>query len=589
MIHPELRSRLCRARDLLRDWEEDEPLSITAIARASGLTPFHFIRLFKAIFGETPLQTLSLIGGVAPQMSEGLWKPVSVTKVGRFLSIVSVVFLLSVGKSFGEPRYNAYDVSLHLQKCTHRPVFFERQVGTSVEGRITGNTLVTDTLPSCDKDSIVAWLAQRGLSLVWEDSLLLIKRTVLPDPPYIRQVGGHPNDYWTHLKLETVVRGPTNHEFAREEDLPEDYKYIPVQRNLRDEELKRAGDWVLKNVPMPPAPRLAHSPSDPPETATLQLCMVLQAVKMAQDAPEKIIGWIGAKNYQGNLPCYMDAYAGGNRIIVAHIDGDTMHLQWMSPLLNPIQQDLFFRDVNADGVAEIWSFSAFPAGNFTGQVLSIFDLNGRELTRDAEGCGLAYEASFSAGSTPASACPIPGSQFLHQVEEDGSVSLVVDRGIHGWADEADRTYRLTGGKYVWVNKPTAEELHNKGLEAFRNKQYGTAASRFEEAATLDPNAAQYANDAGFAYYKMATEMQTARPDAPSVYKANFERAVALFQKAIEIDPKRAVAYLNLGDAYIKLNRSVEARQAYTKYLELVPDSKSAPDVKKKLDTLTPSP
>ena len=56
MIHPELLSRLCRARDLLRNWEEDEPLSITAIARASGLTPFHFIRLFKAIFGESPHQ-----------------------------------------------------------------------------------------------------------------------------------------------------------------------------------------------------------------------------------------------------------------------------------------------------------------------------------------------------------------------------------------------------------------------------------------------------------------------------------------------------------------------------------------------------
>jgi len=55
MIHPELLSRLCHARDLLRDWE-DEPLSVTAIARASGLTPFHFIRLFKAMFGETPHQ-----------------------------------------------------------------------------------------------------------------------------------------------------------------------------------------------------------------------------------------------------------------------------------------------------------------------------------------------------------------------------------------------------------------------------------------------------------------------------------------------------------------------------------------------------
>lgn len=55
MIHAELLSRLCHARDLLRDWE-DEPLSVIAVARASGLTRFHFIRLFKAIFGETPHQ-----------------------------------------------------------------------------------------------------------------------------------------------------------------------------------------------------------------------------------------------------------------------------------------------------------------------------------------------------------------------------------------------------------------------------------------------------------------------------------------------------------------------------------------------------
>src|SRR5258708_31324431 len=55
MIHPDLLSRLCQARDLLREWE-DERLSVIAVARASGLTHFHFIRLFKAVFGETPHQ-----------------------------------------------------------------------------------------------------------------------------------------------------------------------------------------------------------------------------------------------------------------------------------------------------------------------------------------------------------------------------------------------------------------------------------------------------------------------------------------------------------------------------------------------------
>lgn len=55
MVRPELLTRLCNARDLLRDWERD-PLSVTAVARASGLTRSHFIRLFKAMFGETPHQ-----------------------------------------------------------------------------------------------------------------------------------------------------------------------------------------------------------------------------------------------------------------------------------------------------------------------------------------------------------------------------------------------------------------------------------------------------------------------------------------------------------------------------------------------------
>jgi AraC-like DNA-binding protein len=64
LIHPELLSRLCHARDLLPDWE-DEPLSVIAVARASGLTHFHFIRLFKAVFGETPHQYRS-----RPQIEE---------------------------------------------------------------------------------------------------------------------------------------------------------------------------------------------------------------------------------------------------------------------------------------------------------------------------------------------------------------------------------------------------------------------------------------------------------------------------------------------------------------------------------------
>jgi AraC-like DNA-binding protein len=47
--------RLCRARDLLSEVQE-RPLSIHDVAREVEISPFHFIRQFDAVFGETPHQ-----------------------------------------------------------------------------------------------------------------------------------------------------------------------------------------------------------------------------------------------------------------------------------------------------------------------------------------------------------------------------------------------------------------------------------------------------------------------------------------------------------------------------------------------------
>ena len=47
--------RLCRARDMLREAHDDR-LSIEEVARTTGVSPFHFIRRFHAMFGETPHQ-----------------------------------------------------------------------------------------------------------------------------------------------------------------------------------------------------------------------------------------------------------------------------------------------------------------------------------------------------------------------------------------------------------------------------------------------------------------------------------------------------------------------------------------------------
>lgn len=46
---------LCQAREILRQTPE-QPVSIRKVARGAAMSPFHFIRRFQAVFGETPHQ-----------------------------------------------------------------------------------------------------------------------------------------------------------------------------------------------------------------------------------------------------------------------------------------------------------------------------------------------------------------------------------------------------------------------------------------------------------------------------------------------------------------------------------------------------
>src|SRR3954463_10934526 len=55
MLTPDSFARLCLARDLLRELE-DRPWTVEEVARAAAMAPFHFIRQFSALFGDTPHQ-----------------------------------------------------------------------------------------------------------------------------------------------------------------------------------------------------------------------------------------------------------------------------------------------------------------------------------------------------------------------------------------------------------------------------------------------------------------------------------------------------------------------------------------------------
>jgi AraC-like DNA-binding protein len=54
-LGPDVFSRLCRARELL-SLVPEHPLSVQQVAAEVGISPFHFIRQFEALFGYTPHQ-----------------------------------------------------------------------------------------------------------------------------------------------------------------------------------------------------------------------------------------------------------------------------------------------------------------------------------------------------------------------------------------------------------------------------------------------------------------------------------------------------------------------------------------------------
>ena len=116
---------------------------------------------------------------------------------------------------------------------------------------------------------------------------------------------------------------------------------------------------------------------------------------------------------------------------------------------------------------------------------------------------------------------------------------------------------------------TAAAANDEGMRLYKEKRYADAAARFVEASKLQPASALFANNVGFAFYRMD----------------RYDEAAKWFLETIALDPKRAIAWMNLGDAYVNLQKKAEAKDAYEKFLALSPNSKSAPDVRAKIQSL----
>ena len=102
----------------------------------------------------------------------------------------------------------------------------------------------------------------------------------------------------------------------------------------------------------------------------------------------------------------------------------------------------------------------------------------------------------------------------------------------------------------------AKKSFNQGLENSKLKQYDKAIADYTRAIELDPKLAD-------AYYNRGVDCGKLK---------QYDKAIGDYTKAIELDPKSANAYYGRGVAYANLNQFDKAITDYTKAIELDPKS-----------------
>lgn len=109
----------------------------------------------------------------------------------------------------------------------------------------------------------------------------------------------------------------------------------------------------------------------------------------------------------------------------------------------------------------------------------------------------------------------------------------------------------------------AVTAYNQGVGLMQDKQFAQAQKKFEQAVKLDPNFAEAYNNLAFTLRKQGS--------------ANYKKSLAFYNKAIELKPKLAEAYMYRGVLYSQMGRKADAQA------DLVVLKKLNPRLAKELD------
>lgn len=202
------------------------------------------------------------------------------------------------------------------------------------------------------------------------------------------------------------------------------------ERALSQKQLVQLQDAVVRQARLIPVLQADGEPIDV-ETATFPIRLQVYVHHLKKDVPLSIVVVVrGDENASAGRLVYGEEQADG-----------TLKLLWDSPLFVARYLDLSFDDIDGDGFQEIILRASFPAGIHDSAALTIFDRNGRELTRQ-EQClqpvGFDFWKTYDT-------CPIMGEALDFIYADTPPFDIFVHRVFH---TDRDGVFRLKGGRYV---------------------------------------------------------------------------------------------------------------------------------------------
>jgi len=133
----------------------------------------------------------------------------------------------------------------------------------------------------------------------------------------------------------------------------------------------------------------------------------------------------------------------------------------------------------------------------------------------------------------------------------------------------------SGGVGVFAAEPSAaalkdaHERNKKGAEFFEKRLYERAIAEFNAALRAVPNHPYSMFNIGVCYTRLSREAEEKNRQEQA--KAYFQQAKAAYERLLEMHPKIADAWTNLGELYDSKNDVKKAEECYRKAIEVAPN------------------